>query len=156
MTPESVGVAQVDREAKKPCRYCGGAKRFQIVSPVSDHAWADCFCTRLTASTEAERAMREAVGWQYLLPEHTLARWNALRADRGQEPAEAWWVPSLCSTREEAERAGGGGYVGGEEAPGETFQSVTRPFNTVRPVFALPSTPSGEPSDTPAAAGVGS
>lgn len=28
------------------CRYCGGAKRFQIVSPVSDHAWADCFCQR--------------------------------------------------------------------------------------------------------------
>lgn len=28
------------------CRYCGGAKRFQIVSSVSDHAWADCFCSR--------------------------------------------------------------------------------------------------------------
>lgn len=28
------------------CRYCGGAKRIQIVSSVSDHAWADCFCNR--------------------------------------------------------------------------------------------------------------
>ena len=28
------------------CRYCGGAGRFQIVSLVSDHAWAVCFCIR--------------------------------------------------------------------------------------------------------------
>ena len=33
-------------DAIKPCRYCGGQKRFQIVSPVSDHAWADCFCVK--------------------------------------------------------------------------------------------------------------
>lgn len=28
------------------CRYCGGARRFQIISSVSDGAWADCFCAR--------------------------------------------------------------------------------------------------------------
>lgn len=28
------------------CKYCGGAKRIQIVSPVSDGAWASCFCSR--------------------------------------------------------------------------------------------------------------
>jgi hypothetical protein len=31
------------------CVYCGDAKRIQIVSPVSDHAWADCFCVKLPA-----------------------------------------------------------------------------------------------------------
>lgn len=37
------------------CRYCGGAGKFQVVSPVSDHAWATCFCSRaLTPPTPAE------------------------------------------------------------------------------------------------------
>lgn len=40
------------------CRYCGGAGRFQIVSLVSDHAWATCFCSR----TEAEPAPRVGDG----------------------------------------------------------------------------------------------
>lgn len=34
------------REAAPDCRFCGGQGRFQIVSPVSDHAWANCFCTK--------------------------------------------------------------------------------------------------------------
>lgn len=34
------------------CKYCGGAKRIQIVSAVSDHAWADCFCAREKAPVE--------------------------------------------------------------------------------------------------------
>jgi hypothetical protein len=38
----------------KPCKYCGGAKRFQIVSPVSDHAWANCFCTRAAPRTDGD------------------------------------------------------------------------------------------------------
>lgn len=33
-------------EARAQCNYCGGSGRFQIVSPVSDHAWTTCFCSR--------------------------------------------------------------------------------------------------------------
>lgn len=46
------------------CKYCAGAKRIQIVSSVSDHAWADCFCNRpaelALAATEHDR-MRAAL-----------------------------------------------------------------------------------------------
>jgi len=42
------------------CQYCGGAKRIQIVSPVSDHAWADCFCVKLP-TLSAQQAAGEAV-----------------------------------------------------------------------------------------------
>jgi hypothetical protein len=41
------------------CVYCGDAKRIQIVSPVSDHAWADCFCVKLPALS-AQQAAGEA------------------------------------------------------------------------------------------------
>lgn len=43
-----------------PCRYCGGERRVQIVSPVSDHAWADCFCSRTpTGGSELIAKLRE-------------------------------------------------------------------------------------------------
>ncbi|WP_126516789.1 hypothetical protein [Sphingobium amiense] len=37
------------------CRYCGGAKRIRIVSPVSDHAEADCWCVKEAAIRADER-----------------------------------------------------------------------------------------------------
>jgi hypothetical protein len=43
------------------CRYCGGAGKFQIVSPVSDGAWAACFCSRPALSpVEITEAIRKA------------------------------------------------------------------------------------------------
>jgi len=38
------------------CRYCGGAGCFQVVSPVSDHAWANCFCMKAAQSQHSELA----------------------------------------------------------------------------------------------------
>lgn len=39
------------------CVYCGGKGKFQIVSPVADHAWADCFCTRASQPRDDVREM---------------------------------------------------------------------------------------------------
>ncbi len=51
-------------DAIKPCRYCGGQKRFQIVSPVSDHAWADCFCVKdRTTSLAAQDFQQRVEPW---------------------------------------------------------------------------------------------
>ena len=51
---------QPTTQALKSCRYCGGQKRFQIVSPVSDHAWADCFCVKdRTTSLAAQDGLVE-------------------------------------------------------------------------------------------------
>ena len=47
------------REQAAKCVYCGGAKRIQIVSPVSDHAWADCFCVK-AATLPASVAVPQA------------------------------------------------------------------------------------------------
>jgi hypothetical protein len=35
-------------EERQRCRYCGGAGKFQVMSSVSDGAWASCFCSRAT------------------------------------------------------------------------------------------------------------
>ena len=54
------GTAKVAASPKPDtkCRYCGGAGKFQVVSPVSDHAWATCFCRRFAPSplTQLEQA----------------------------------------------------------------------------------------------------
>ena len=42
----SIDVPAKHDPAAKPCRYCGGVGRFQIVSSVSDHAWTTCFCAK--------------------------------------------------------------------------------------------------------------
>lgn len=34
------------KKKTEPCRFCGDQKKFQVVSPTSDHAWANCFCTK--------------------------------------------------------------------------------------------------------------
>ena len=44
--------------ALRKCRYCAGAGRFQIVSPVSDHAWAACFCTRPNHASDTREVER--------------------------------------------------------------------------------------------------
>lgn len=62
------------REAQSACRYCGGAGKFQVVSPVSDGAWAACFCSRLaqpappTEATEAREDEADAEERNALFP----------------------------------------------------------------------------------------
>jgi hypothetical protein len=63
------------------------------------------------------------VGWQYKLPQRSRDSFNACRAEAGKGPVESWWVMTLFSTKEGAERASYGGYEG-------------NPLNEVRPVFA--------------------
>lgn len=48
---------------RKSCRYCGGAGKFQIVSSVSDSAWATCFCSRANADIEAAARVAESPGF---------------------------------------------------------------------------------------------
>lgn len=61
----------------KPCRYCGDQKRFQIVSPVSDHAWADCFCVKArTTSLAAQDGLVELL--QRCLKAEFQDRWPAI------------------------------------------------------------------------------
>jgi hypothetical protein len=60
----------------KPCKYCGGAKRFQIVSPVSDHAWANCFCTRAAPRTDGDDGeLVERLRKMQRAPDGTILPW---------------------------------------------------------------------------------
>jgi len=49
-------MTDTDKLARAKCSYCGGARRFQVISPVSDGAWADCFCVTIP---KAQAAMQE-------------------------------------------------------------------------------------------------
>lgn len=64
------------------CRYCGGVGKFQVVSSVSDGAWATCFCSRaalsqtLPAPGERER-LRKAL--ERITKCNPVARFSATR-----------------------------------------------------------------------------
>lgn len=64
----------------------------------------------------------EPVGWQYRLSQEVADRVDAISVDKGQEPLGRRWIFALFPTKEDAERAAGGGYEG-------------RPLNDVRPLY---------------------
>lgn len=69
------------------CRYCGDTKRIQIVSPVSDHAWADCFCVKAPAAASVEAGTLE---------DGLTARVRSIK-EMGGEPLP--WRPYRCPVR---------------------------------------------------------
>lgn len=67
------------------CKYCGGAKRFQITSPVSDGAWAACFCRRPAQDSCLSDAPRVSSGAcsleEHKMPRSTLSELKATLSD---------------------------------------------------------------------------
>lgn len=109
---------------ERPCKYCGGAGRFQIVSNVSDHAWADCFCQRtLTPSGDRVEAVARAIWERRNPPSSGFVSWERAYATAKRpfvEDARAAITAYEASARPESdvvealecERCSGTGEIG--------------------------------------------
>ena len=73
--------------AKDRCRYCGGAGKFQIVSSVSDRAWATCFCSRAVEVRHSE--VREALERQMEAQDEYLP--SSIARERGLVWLDGWF-----------------------------------------------------------------
>lgn len=65
------------------CKFCGDTKRIQIVSPVSDHAWADCFCVKLGTHLAAEIHQNGVLGLRLMRYENAMREFVG-RVDKGE------------------------------------------------------------------------